>query len=431
MYTSFFNLNELPFRLGPDPRFHFLAESREPMRTRLRHGLRDADGCVVLTGEAGMGKTSLALELLQEYPEPNTLVTLRNPDMSVGEFYQAVLSNLDERPAPSARSAVLAAFDTCLAREAAMCRSTVIFIDNAEQAPGDLLDEILRMSRRSTGSARQLRVLLAGEPSFIKMLMASGASARATDIGLTEIIGPLARAESASYLRHRISIAAGVPTTLFDEAAAAEVFRFAGGVPRRINTLADAALARAYEAGRQLAGAADVRAAADSLQWVEYNAGRSENGTTEHLKPAMPLGAPSNAESVGHLRIERNSALAAEFHLPIGKISMGRAINNDVRIDSPYISRHHCQILTTAQYSVIEDLQSQNGIMVGKRRVSVHRLQHGDRINVGDYTLVFSRSEGTASTVADLLPLVLRPQFDSTDVVQTRLMIRQAPADIP
>ena len=431
MYTSLFKLRELPFRLAPDPRFHFLAESREPARTRLRHGLRDVDGCVVLTGESGMGKTSLALDLLQEYAEPNTLVHIRNPDLSIGKFYQLVLSHLDERPAPSSRSAVLAAFDTCLAREAAMCRSTVIFIDNAEQAPLDLLDEVLRMSRRRSGNARQLRVMLAGAPSFVKLLMDSSGRARAADIGLTEIIGPLDRGESARYLRHRIEVAAAAPATLFDVAAEAEMFRFAGGVPRRINVLADAALARAYDAARQQVGAADVRAAADALQWVEYAANRPGNADSCSVH-ADSLAEPSAVpEFTSHLAIERNMTLVAEFDLPLGKISMGRAVNNDVRIDSPYISRHHCQVLTTPQYSVIEDLQSQNGIVVGKRRVSVHRLQHGDRVSVGDYTFVFSRLESGAAGNVQSFPLILRRPVDVTDVVETRLMIRPAPAGIP
>ena len=57
---------------------------------------------------------------------------------------------------------------------------------------------------------------------------------------------------------------------------------------------------------------------------------------------------------------------------------IGRTPDNDLQIDSRFVSRHHCQIITTADGSVIEDLNSTNGMYVKGKRVRRHNLNDGD-----------------------------------------------------
>jgi len=49
--------------------------------------------------------------------------------------------------------------------------------------------------------------------------------------------------------------------------------------------------------------------------------------------------------------------------LRIGRVIAGRTPDNDVQIDSRFISRHHCQVITTPHSCVVEDLNSTNGIL--------------------------------------------------------------------
>ena len=179
----------------------------------------------------------------------------------------------------------------------------------------------------------------------------------------------------------------------------------------------------------------DIRSAVDELKWVEF-ASRPEEG--EALSPTgrqRILGADdevSSAPRAGHVQLEHNGRVIADFDLPIGKIGLGRATSNDVRIDSQFVSRHHCQILTTAHYSVIEDLQSQNGIIVGNRRVSVHRLKDGDRVVIGEHALVYTVSQRMPSAKVSLFPLVLpqkAPAVESgpTRILQLRPAVTQTP----
>jgi pSer/pThr/pTyr-binding forkhead associated (FHA) protein len=66
------------------------------------------------------------------------------------------------------------------------------------------------------------------------------------------------------------------------------------------------------------------------------------------------------------------------------------------------VSRHHCQIITTAHSCVIEDLNSTNGVYVKSARVRRHYLNDGDVVLIGKHELIYmddraARGRATAS----------------------------------
>jgi pSer/pThr/pTyr-binding forkhead associated (FHA) protein len=80
---------------------------------------------------------------------------------------------------------------------------------------------------------------------------------------------------------------------------------------------------------------------------------------------------------------------------------IGRTPDNDLQIESRFVSRHHCQITTETGECSVEDLNSTNGIVVQGRRVRRHALRDGDIITIGKHDLVYvdERTEaGRAAT---------------------------------
>ena len=82
--------------------------------------------------------------------------------------------------------------------------------------------------------------------------------------------------------------------------------------------------------------------------------------------------------------------LVAEHDLYRGRMMIGRAADADLRIDDRTISRHHCQIICTDEHSVIQDLNSTNGIYVDDRRVRRHLLRDGEAFLLGGYQVIYS-----------------------------------------
>jgi hypothetical protein len=65
------------------------------------------------------------------------------------------------------------------------------------------------------------------------------------------------------------------------------------------------------------------------------------------------------------------------------KTTIGRTPENDVQIDAQYISRHHAVILAERTHTIIEDLNSTNGVIVNGRRVLRQSLKDGDIVLIG------------------------------------------------
>ena len=416
MYLDFFKLQQLPFRLTADPRFYYRGVEHVRAQESLRRGLEEG-GCVWVTGEAGVGKTILVQDLLGLLPSDWLVIQIRQPEISVDEFYQSISAQFEEAGfgtigggagSPGGGGAVQ--FDAHAAQAAG--RSIVVALDNGELMPEELLDETLRLPRREGEAGPGVKVIVAARSSkeTLRQSRFQGLAGRVRSI-ITLL--PLNPQETRRYIEHRLRVAGRTAGPLFQDEAFDEIQRYTGGMPRLVNMLADAALMAAFNHSHDTVTAAEIRSAVNQLQWVEFDA---------HPVRSDPHSGASDDTLLGHIRFEYENAVVAELDLPLGKLSVGRASNNDVRVDSRFVSRHHCQIITTSQYSVIEDLQSQNGIIVARRRVSVHRLQHGDRIGIGTHSFVYTRVTRFEPRGTSSLPLSLSAGSHDADTAQTSMI---------
>ena len=114
------------------------------------------------------------------------------------------------------------------------------------------------------------------------------------------------------------------------------------------------------------------------------------------------------SEPVGRLIVAAEGRTTQELPLYVGRIIIGRTTDNDLQVDSRFVSRHHCQIITSAEGSVIEDLNSTNGISVQSKRVRRHNLNDGDVVMVGEHEIMY---------IDERMPR-LRPAADLNDADQ-------------
>jgi pSer/pThr/pTyr-binding forkhead associated (FHA) protein len=82
-------------------------------------------------------------------------------------------------------------------------------------------------------------------------------------------------------------------------------------------------------------------------------------------------------------------------------VIIGRTPENDLQIRSKFISRHHAQIVSDAEHSVIEDLNSTNGVYVKGKRLKRHELKDGDVIQVGEHKLLYRDLRRTLAATLD------------------------------
>lgn len=112
------------------------------------------------------------------------------------------------------------------------------------------------------------------------------------------------------------------------------------------------------------------------------------NSDTMVFSPPTPAATPDSARRA-FLLVSTRGGSAVQFDLGGSLISIGRASDNDVIVDDPLVSRHHCQLkLQHGAYS-LADLGSRNGSYVNGQPVSEIALGPGDLIRIGDTEIEF------------------------------------------
>jgi hypothetical protein len=159
-------------------------------------------------------------------------------------------------------------------------------------------------------------------------------------------------------------------------------------VPRLINTICDTALMGAYALGQQKIGVAELKAAIDELQWVEFAARTNRMRAGFEQEPTTHRSVDAD-EVLARVIVAHAGEHVEERPLRLGRLIIGRTVDNDVQIDSKFISRHHCQIVTNPDGSVLEDLNSTNGVYVKSKRVRKHHLNDGDVIVLGKHEIMY------------------------------------------
>jgi general secretion pathway protein A len=393
MYLELFKLHELPFRLTPDPQFLYLSKHHARAKAYMESTIWFTDGFVVITGEIGSGKTTLIETFLKELEKDVVVAQINQTQVSAIEFLQTVLVQFGFQPFRMKKAELLSTLNEFLVEQYANGRRVLLIVDEAQNLSNKVLEEIRLLSGVETTKEKVLRIILAGQPELNEKLNSSMLIQLAQRIRLRFHLTALSKTDSQLYIQHRLEVAGSQGRQIFDPETYPLVFRYTGGIPRLINTLCDTSMMAAFAQDRDVVKVEDMKAAIEELQWVEY-AERSVK-----LQALAHAHAHSHAHSseaagdrrvvLGRILVGFNGQTIAERELTPGRFIIGRTPDNDLQIDSKYISRHHAQIITSASTSVLEDLNSTNGIYVRAKRVRRRMLNDGDVVQIGQHEIMY------------------------------------------
>lgn len=386
MYLEHFQLKELPFRLSPDPAFLYLSQIHSRAKAYMESTIWFTDGFVVITGEIGSGKTTLIETFLKELEHDVVIAQINQTQVSPIEFLQTVLAQFGFSPFRMRKAELLATLNTFLIEQYANGRKVLLIVDEAQNLTHKVLEEVRLLSGVETTKDKVLRIILAGQPELNEKLNAPELAQLRQRVRLRFHLTALSEPDTTEYVRHRLRVAGAGEREFFEPETYPVIFKYTGGIPRLINTLCDTAMLAAFAQDRQSVSTEDMESAVAELQWVEYAArtftnlpGQSEDTASQEQPP------------VGRLLLSLKGTVVTEALLVPGRYVIGRTPDNDLQVDSKFVSRHHAQVITTPEGSVIEDLNSTNGMFLGGKRVRRHKLQPGDVLTIGMHRLAYFR----------------------------------------
>jgi len=385
MYLDHFGLSELPFRLSPDPAFLYLSKNHARAKAYMESTIWFTDGFVVITGEVGSGKTTLIETFLSELDTDVVVAQVNQTQVSPIEFLQSVLVQFGFSPFRMKKAELLATLNQFLIEQYAAGRKVLLIVDEAQNLSHRVLEEVRLLSGVETTKDKVLRIILAGQPEMNDKLDSPELLQLVQRVRLRFHLTALSEEDLRAYVLHRLEVAGSQGRQLFTEETFPVIYRYTGGVPRLINTLCDTALMGAFATESDVVGLAELEAAIEELGWKDY---ASRTARMRVLKGTEP-GNAAGHEPLARLVVTCDGERVEERLLSPGRLVIGRTSDNDLQVDSKYVSRHHCQIVTTREGSVLEDLNSTNGTYVRSRRVRRHHLNDGDVIALGRHELVY------------------------------------------
>ena len=255
MYEEYYGFTEKPFSLTPDPKYLFKSASHANAFELLQYAARRREGFVVITGDIGTGKTTLCRAMLDQLDRKTFSALILNPFLSEEDLLRLILQDFgivsrDEmrrgRLAGVSKQDLIDTLNAFLLSLQPIGASALLVIDEAQNLPLQVLEQIRILSNLETDKEKLLQIVLVGQSNLKGMLRSMELRQLDQRVSIKYELMPLSPEETGAYVMHRLAIGGG--TVSFSPPALSRIYRCTGGIPRLINLVCDRALLAAYSA---------------------------------------------------------------------------------------------------------------------------------------------------------------------------------------
>jgi type II secretory pathway predicted ATPase ExeA len=309
MYEQYYGFTEKPFSLTPDPKYLYRSRSHANAFELLQYAIERREGFVVVTGDIGTGKTTLCRALLEQIDQTTVTALILNPFLSEEDLLRRILQDFGVVSRAEVKAGRLAGvskqelIDTLydfLLGLIPLKASAVVIIDEAQNLPLHVLEQIRILSNLETDKEKLLQIILVGQLNLHGLLRSPELRQLDQRISIRYQLKPLDREAADAYVRHRLTIAGGAGAVGFTSQALALVHKISGGIPRLINLLCDRALLAGFSVQADRITPEMVRHAAKNLdiatvpvprfEWLRRRASMAAGAAVVLLAAATAVG---------------------------------------------------------------------------------------------------------------------------------------------
>src|SRR6266478_2596690 len=246
MYERYYGLSEKPFSLTPDPKFLYRSPSHANAFELLQYATRRLEGFVVVTGDIGTGKTTLCRALLEQIDRTTFTALVLNPFLTEEDLLKRILQDFGVisreeikagRMANVTKQELIETLYDFLLSLIPLKASAVLIIDEAQNLPLPVLEQIRILSNLETDKEKLLQVVLVGQLNLHPILKSPEMRQLDQRVSIRYELKPLDGDAVSAYVAHRLTIAGASAAVTFAPKALDLLHRLSGGVPRLINLI--------------------------------------------------------------------------------------------------------------------------------------------------------------------------------------------------
>ena len=266
MYIEHYGLTGQPFQLTPDPRFWFESRTHRKAMAYLGYGLAQGEGFITVTGEVGAGKSTLVAHLLATVDRARlNAISLVSTQVDGDDMLRLAAQGLGIATQGVEKARLLDAVEDKLEEEHWAGKRTVLIVDEAQNLPVSALEELRMLSNFQVGGRALVQIVLLGQPEFRDRVASPGLEQLRQRVIATHHLEAMGADEIADYLGHRLTVVGWQGRPDFASDAFAAIYRQTGGIPRRINQLANRLMLQAAVEGLETIDGAAVEAVAGEI----------------------------------------------------------------------------------------------------------------------------------------------------------------------
>jgi general secretion pathway protein A len=261
MYEDFYGLSGKPFQLNPDPAFYFGSRGHKRAFAYLQYGLYQSEGFIVITGEIGAGKTTIARNLFEHLDRDRLVAAqLVSTQLDADDMLRAVAVAFGLPIKAMDKASLLASLEAFLCQVAIDRKRALLVVDEAQNLTPRAIEELRMLSNFQLGDQALLQSFLIGQPELRGMMQGPQMQQLRQRVIASYHLGPMDRAETQAYVEHRLAHVGWKGDPHFSPAALDLIHVASGGIPRRINTLCNRLMLAGYLGEKHAFEVADVQA---------------------------------------------------------------------------------------------------------------------------------------------------------------------------
>jgi len=265
MYLDYYNIAENPFDPDKGKTSIWLGGSLPKVASTLKEAIMERKGIVCLTGDAGVGKSTIIKMITDILQDQFIIATLSNPELTGLDFFNVLSVRFKFNKNFKSKSAFLVHLRNFLRNSHAINKNILLIINDAHKLKIDRFEELALLSDIELDDRKMISILLVGRKGWLEESIQKNIKRISDKIALVCSLDPLNEAETAKYIQYCLGNA-GTKKNIFSDNAIHEIFSFSRGNLNLINSICDLALRKGYSYKKKTIHTAIIKECGNELQ---------------------------------------------------------------------------------------------------------------------------------------------------------------------